>query len=207
MRARTADVVASVALAGASGAVDLLALADLGGAFASVVTGNLVNTGFGLGTADLARILPSVTAVVAFAAGVIAWTVVWRRSLLGPLFAELVLLLGVLAGWLATGTHPGRSVALVLLALAALAMGGQSVAALRLGAATTYLTGALTNALHDLVSGKAGGRRAAARQLLALVLGALAAAGLRGVLRWAVPVLPVVLLVIAITAVLVRKRG
>jgi uncharacterized membrane protein YoaK (UPF0700 family) len=205
MKARTGDLVAGVALAATSGAVDMLALADLGGAFASVVTGNLVTTGFGLGTADLNRIVPSVTAVAAFAVGVVAVTLVWRRSLLGPLLAELVLLLGVLTGWLVTSTHPAGPVALVLLALAALAMGGQSVAALRLGAATTYLTGALTNALHDLVSGKAGGRRAAARQLLALVLGALAAAGLRGVLRWAVPLLPMVLLTVAIVAARVRK--
>lgn len=205
MKAHTGTLVASVALAATSGAVDMLALADLGGAFASVVTGNLVTTGFGLGTADLNRIVPSAVAVGAFGIGVVAVTFVWRRSLLGPLAAELVLLLGVLAGWLATGTHPATPVALVLLALAALAMGGQSVAALRLGAATTYLTGALTNALHDLVSGKAGGRRAAARQLLALVLGALAAAALRGVARWAVPILPVVSLTTAIVAARLRR--
>ncbi|WP_435156629.1 DUF1275 family protein [Amycolatopsis sacchari] len=199
-----AEVVVATALAACAGAVDLFALSELGGAFASVVTGNLVNTGFGLGTADVARIVPSVTAVAAFGVGVLAWTLVWRRGLLGPLCAELVLLLGVLAWWVATGAAPGHAGALVLLALAAVAMGGQSIAALRLGAATTYLTGALTNALHDLVSGRAGSRRAAVRQLLALVLGALAAAGLRTLSRTALPALPVALLLVAI--ITARRR-
>lgn len=205
MRTRTGDLVAGTALAATSGAVDLLAVADLGGAFASVVTGNLVTVGFGLGSGDLSRLVPPAVAVAAFAVGVVTVTQVWRRSLLGPLAAELVLLLGVLAGWLASGTHPARPVELIVLALAGVAMGGQSVAALRLGAATTYLTGALTSALHDLVSGKAGGRRAAARQLLALVLGAVAAAGLREVARWAVPLLPILLLSTAIVAARLRK--
>lgn len=67
--------------------------------------------------------------------------------------AELVLLVVVAARVAGYATHPGRAAALVRLAVASIAMGGQSAAALRLHAATTYLTGALTGALHDVVTG------------------------------------------------------
>jgi uncharacterized membrane protein YoaK (UPF0700 family) len=95
--------------------------------------------------------------------------------------------------------------------VAAIAMGGQSVAALRLQASTTYMTGTLVSALQDVVTGRAGPRRAALRQLVALVGGAIAAAVLLHFLAWAVPLLPVVLLTACVGLVLgaraSRKSG
>jgi uncharacterized membrane protein YoaK (UPF0700 family) len=41
-----------VLLAATAGSVDLLALTVMGGAFASIITGNLVTVGFGTGTPD-----------------------------------------------------------------------------------------------------------------------------------------------------------
>jgi hypothetical protein len=86
-------------------------------------------------------------------------------------------------------------------------MGGQSVAAARLHVATTYLTGTLTGALHDLVLGKSGGRMAAVGQLVALTAGAAAAAALLANARWATPALPIVLLTVAVGARLMTARS
>lgn len=184
-------------LAACAGAVDLLALAGLGGAFAGVVTGNLVTAGYGVGTGNFRLIAPAGTAVAAFAVGVLAWARLWHerpRAVAGMLLAELALMVVVAAGWIRTEARPGPLTALILLAVAAIAMGGQSVAALRLQASTTYMTGTLVGALQDVVTGRAGRRRAALRQLVALVGGATAAAVLLHFLAWAVPLLPVALL-------------
>jgi uncharacterized membrane protein YoaK (UPF0700 family) len=185
--------------------VDLLALAGLGGAFAGVVTGNLVTAGYGVGTGNFRLIAPAGTAVAAFTVGVLAWARLWHerpRAVVGMLLAELALLVVVAVGWIVTGAHPGPLAALLLLAVAALAMGGQSVTALRLQASTTYMTGTLVSALQDVVTGRPGRRRAAVRQLVALVGGATAAAVLLHFLAWAVPLLPVVLLAACVGVVL-----
>ncbi|WP_433274415.1 DUF1275 family protein [Pseudonocardia xinjiangensis] len=192
-------------LAACAGAVDLLALAGLGGAFAGVVTGNLVTAAYGVGTGNFRLITPAGTAVAAFAVGVLAWARLWHarpQAVVGMLLAELALLVVVAVGWIVTGAHPEPLAALILLAVAALAMGGQSVAALRLQASTTYMTGTLVSALQDVVTGRAGPRRAALRQLVALVGGATAAAVLLHFLAWAVPLLPVVLLTACVGLVL-----
>jgi hypothetical protein len=44
-------------------------------------------------------------------------------AVIGPLFAELALLVGVAVGWILTGTHPGPAASFVLLGVAAIAMG------------------------------------------------------------------------------------
>ncbi|HET6258490.1 DUF1275 family protein [Pseudonocardia sp.] len=198
------------ALAACAGAVDLLALAGLGGAFAGVITGNLVTAGYGIGTGDVELIAPTSVAVAGFTLGVLAWARLWRgrpRALVGPLLAELVLLIVVAAGWAATRAHPGTAVSLALLALAAIAMGGQSVAALRLQASTTYMTGTLVTVLQDVVTGRAGRRRQALRQLIALVAGAAAAAALLHTLPWAVPLLPIVLLTASVGLVAANRTS
>jgi uncharacterized membrane protein YoaK (UPF0700 family) len=200
--------VVPAALAACAGGVDLLALAGLGGAFASIVTGNLVTTGYGIGTADVALAAPPGISVVCFTVGVVASTRVWRHrpeAVIGLLLAELVLLAGVAAGWILTGAHPGPVVSFVLLGAASAAMGGQSVAALRLKASTTYMTGTLVSVLQDVVTGRAGRRRSALRQLAALVAGACAAAALLHPARWAVPLLPLVLLAVSIGLVVADR--
>jgi len=87
---------------------------------------------------------------------------------------------------------------LVLLGVAAVAMGAQSSTALRLGESTTYLTGTLTGATVALVTGGSRRRVAGLRQLAALVVGAAAAAVLLAVLRWSVPVLAVLLVAVSL---------
>ncbi|MGE3287453.1 MAG: DUF1275 family protein [Pseudonocardia sp.] len=201
--------VPDVLLAGAAGAVDLVALLHVGGAFASVVTGNLVLVGAGIALVDLHRLLTPAVAVAGFAAGVAACGLVWRRAadaVAGPLVVELVLLCSAL-GLEALVT--GRP-ALLTLVLLATAMGAQSVAGLGLRAATTYLTGALTTALHGLLTGTGDTvrRRAwtAAWQLTALAAGAVASALLSTVAPWVSLVLPVTLVATAL-AVVARRAA
>ena len=79
--------------------------------------------------------------------------IIWARLLRRPgaanglLITELTLFLLVLAGWLAAGSHPAGISALALLALVSVALGGQSIWALRIHQTTTYFTGMLTTAV------------------------------------------------------------
>jgi uncharacterized membrane protein YoaK (UPF0700 family) len=198
---------ATTLLAGASGVVDLWAVTSLDGPFAGVVTGNLVIVGGAAGRGDVTALWPPLIAVLGFALGAAAWAFAWRRlpaALARPLVAELVLLAALAVAWVVTGTAPRGATVLVLLGLAAVAMGAQSSTALRLGESTTYLTGTLTGATVALVTGGPRRRVAGLRQLAALVVGAAVAAVLLAVLRWSVPVLAV-LLVVAAIAVLGRS--
>lgn len=99
----------------------------------------------------------------------------WRTNLVAAV--EVVLLTGVAAGWVATDAHPECGTAPLLLALAAAAMGVQSVVTISSGvpgAATTYLTGTLTSVVRTLTGDPhrfaAGGGGAA--RLAALLCGA-----------------------------------
>ena len=193
-------------MAACAGAVDLLALSLPGGVFASIITGNLVNLGDGIGTENVNRVTGVVIAVTCFGLGVAMWTRLWRTrptAVVGPLGLELVLLGVLAAGLLATDLHPGTAKARVLLGLAAVAMGGQSVAGVRLRTSTTYLTGAFATALSDAVAGRRAELLPALVQLTSLVAGAVAAALLISHLPWAAALLPLVLLGTAI--VLIRN--
>lgn len=204
---RDGSRVAQAALAACTGATDLLAVATLGGVFASVVTGNLVTIGYDAGRGDLSALLVPVVAVAAYAIGVALCLWVWRGrpyAVVQQLVAELALLVGVAAGWLATGGQPGRTSGMALLAAAALAMGAQSATSLRLHASTTYLTGTLTGAVHDLVTGIPVRRIAAIRQLVALVVGAGIAGALLAQLRWSAPLAPLLFLSTATIALAAR---
>jgi len=192
----------AVLLAACAGSVDAFAFFGLGHAFAGIVTGNLVTAGYGLATGNASLVKPAVTAV----AGCIAGEVIWARLLsrradnaLVLLIAENVLLLIVLITWLGTDDHPRGIITLSMLALASVAIGGQSIWALRIHQTTTYFTGMLTTA----VNAAAGGARAkigvSIRQLCALIAGAALAGILFRDLRAAVPALPVVLLAAATT--------
>jgi uncharacterized membrane protein YoaK (UPF0700 family) len=208
--AAPAATTAGLLLAATAGAVDLVALLALGGAFAGVITGNMVVVGAGLATGDPGRLLAVGLAVAGFAVGVAAWSALWRRApqaLVGPLLAELGLLVGAAGTWAATG---GR-VPEVVLVLAAVALGGQSVVGLRLGRSTTYLTGALTIALAAVTSRPfteaRGAVGRAAGQLAALVAGAAGAAALHAVVgTWAALLLPPVLVGTAVAALSLARR-
>lgn len=187
-------------LAACAGVVDVWAVVALGGAFAGVVTGNLVTAGHAVAVADSVELLPPAVAVAGFVAGVGLWSLHRRRrdAVSAPLLAELVVLVALAVAWLLA-----PAATLPLLAGAAVAMGGQSSVARLLGESTTYMTGTLTGAVADLVTGD-GRRWSALRQLGALVLGAVAGGLLLEHLR---PAVPAVAVLLAGAAVVVHAVG
>ena len=192
-----------VALAVVSGATDAIGLMALGGAFTSVMTGNLVILGVSASTADGGLAIASGGAIVAFCAGAAlgarlagnptAGDRIWPRQVTVGLAVELVLMTAYAVGWWITGGRPGTAVSLALLLAMATALGIQSSTVQRFGVSgmsTTYLTGTLTTVVMRLATGR-GVREVwhSIEILVGLVAGAAAAAGLLGVAPLAAPVL------------------
>ena len=150
-----------ILLTAAAGALDVVCVTRLGGAFASVITGNLVQFGHALASADVRLLAGGATAVGGYAVGVAAGTGALRRAAPGwgrrtgtVAAAEGLLLLGVAAGWLGTGAHPGFGGRLALLGSASVASGVQTAVTISAGirgASTTYLTGSLTDLVRGVV--------------------------------------------------------
>ena len=171
------------ALTAAAGALDVFCVTRLGGAFASVITGNLVQVGSAIVRPDVRLAARCAIAVAAFAAGVACGAVMLRRVQPGwtrlttlIMGIEFLLIAAVAVLWQGT---PTRRAIDVMLGLASLAMGLQSAATVTSGlpgAATTYFTGTLTTAMRTMVTesqGLARGSRSALR-LVALLAGAVA---------------------------------
>jgi uncharacterized membrane protein YoaK (UPF0700 family) len=197
-----------VLLAGCAGATDVLAFFGLDRAFAGNITGNLVTGAYGIATGDVALIKPTLIAVAGFIAGeLIAARVLRLPGATLPLLAgELAILFGVLGAWLAVGAHPRGTLTLVLLALLAVALGGQSIWALRIHQTTTYFTGMLTTAISTASAGSMDRVRTSVRQLGALLAGAVLSGVVLSQLRLAAPAVPLVLLIGAIGAHIVVTR-
>ncbi|WP_065967372.1 YoaK family protein [Streptomyces sparsogenes] len=196
-----ADLAAAVALTVATGSMDAIAFLSLGGVFTSVMTANLSLLGMSAGTRD-----PQLAGNAALAlTGYVLGALVGGRIVHGPsgspgrrrrarrALAVEVLALGALWGlWAAAGGHPGGGRRTGLLALAAVAMGGQSAlvrAVAPPGMSTTYFTGMLTNLLADLAAtGRV--RWVTATLLTALVAGAAGGGLLISLAPSAAPALP-----------------
>jgi uncharacterized membrane protein YoaK (UPF0700 family) len=135
---------ALVALAVASGTADAISYLGLGHVFVANMTGNTVLLGIALATGKGGDGLRSGLSLAGFCIGVaIGAMLVRRRSVVAPLALEVVVLAGLLGGWLAAGSH------YVLIPIAACAMGLQSAAIASSGAevATTYITGTITRGI------------------------------------------------------------
>ncbi|NYD43260.1 DUF1275 family protein [Nocardioides panaciterrulae] len=154
-----------VTLTFATGSADAMGFLALGGAFSSVMTGNMVLLGLSAGAADAQLALTSGAAILAFVVGLLvgahlagsprADDPVWPRRVTRALLVELGVLLAYLAGWEVSQGHRSEHVALVLLMLSAVALGIQSSAVQRFGVnglSSTYLTGTLTNFIGDLAA-------------------------------------------------------
>lgn len=177
-------------LAVLSGATDAIGFLALGGAFTSVMTGNMVLLGLSAGTGDADLAWHAGAAIVSFAAGVALGARIagapqpddglWPRGVTRALTVELALFALFAAGWqLAGGGEPSaEATQVLLLALMAVALGLQSGAILRFGVpglSTTYLTGTLTTAVTALVRGRPLGHVAQQARLLAGVIAGAAA--------------------------------
>lgn len=208
------------ALTAAAGALDVFCVTRLGGPFASVITGNLVQVGGSIASRNFGLAGACAVAVSAYAIGVAigatalrdgkGWT---RRTTLVGL-AEFVMIALVAVLWRATAARVGSSAAYAMLGLAAASMGLQSAATVTSGlrgATTTYLTGTLTTAMRTMVAvphGLATGSRMLER-LAALLVGAIAGGLVQHVaLGWA-PVLPaaIVGMVVAVAVASGRRTA
>jgi uncharacterized membrane protein YoaK (UPF0700 family) len=202
-------------LAFASGGVDAVTLMALGGAFTSVITGNLVFIGRAAGTSELTPALDAITAVIGYMVGVAAGarlahvvgrgakpSVAWPGRATIVLVAETAILLAVNVAWIAYRTRPPSGATYVMLAAAALALGMQGAAARAIAGApsTTYMTGALTTLIEALATGR---HRAldvsAVFGLPALIAGAAAGAVLVTHARYFALVPPLVAVLLVVT--------
>jgi uncharacterized membrane protein YoaK (UPF0700 family) len=209
-----------------SGCVDVVTLMALGGAFTSVITGNLIFIGRAIGTSSLDPALHAVMAVAGYVAGVAvgSWLrkfsaarltactpgpvitggqAAWPPSATLVLAVEGAMLVALNVAWIGYGADPPAAATDLMLTAAALALGMQGAAARGIAGnpSTTYMTGALTALVEALST---GGRRAAdlaaAAGLIALVTGAACSALLVEHARQVAFVLPLasLLLVIAL---------
>jgi uncharacterized membrane protein YoaK (UPF0700 family) len=138
-----------------TGALDAVCFLRLGRVFSSVITGNLALLGIAVGEKNGGLAASGGLTLAGYAAGVVLGTFfagttergqpVWPRRVTVTLAVELGILLAFNAGWLISGSHRGTVTRMVLLVLAATAMGVQTAAVRRLGQmSTTYLTSTLT---------------------------------------------------------------
>jgi uncharacterized membrane protein YoaK (UPF0700 family) len=150
-----------VALTLTAGAVDAATFLRLGNVFSSVVTGNLVLLGIAAGRQVGSLATSGGLALAGYAVGVLTGGVlagpgakdqpIWPLTVTATLGAELMLLAALAAGWLLTDDRPTADARLVLLALAAVAMGMQTAAVRRLGPmSSTYLTSTLAGLVTAL---------------------------------------------------------
>lgn len=207
------------ALSAAAGGLDAVCVAKLGGAFASVITGNLVQLGRAIAMRDDTLLVRATVAVAGYALGVATGTVGlrhvdsgWQRRTTAMAMGETVLLACVAFAWLVTGGHPDAGIAPLILALSGTAMGMQSAITISSrvpGASTTYLTGTLTGVVRRLVGvpHRGAGSAAGAVELVALLAGATVAGVLLRVAPLWAPILPLVLVgvVVAIAATSTRR--
>jgi uncharacterized membrane protein YoaK (UPF0700 family) len=202
--------------------MDALAFLALGKVFVSVITGNLVLLGIGLGQGEHGVALRVAMTVVGYAAGATAGAAitgraeddqpVWPSRVTAALLVELILLAGFAVGWELSAARPGGAALLVLLAVAAAAMGLQSAAVNRLalpGFSSTYLTSTLVRALTELVHGPRHHVPPKIVALVSVVVGALAGALLVTAAPRFAPAIAIGLLagVLAVSTILGRPGG
>ncbi|MFI0776805.1 YoaK family protein [Streptomyces sp. NPDC021212] len=187
-------VATAVALTVATGAMDAISFLALGGVFTSVMTANLSLLGISAGAQDPGRARDSAVAVAGFIVGALLSARIVRggrpvRRTRWALGVEVLALGGLWAGWATAGGHPGGGLRLGLLAVASLAMGGQSGLVRATGPpgmSTTYLTGTLTGLLVDMA--RDGRVRWVSVALLAALVAGAALGGL--LVTHAAPVAP-----------------
>jgi uncharacterized membrane protein YoaK (UPF0700 family) len=210
----------AVALTVGTGATDVAIFTRGGNVFASVMTGNLVLLGLAAERLSGTLALHAVIAFAGYVAGVAAGARLvqvdqippgrWHRSVPLALLLELVALAGFTVGWELTGTHPAGASQVVVLAVAAVAMGTQSSAARGLGAtvSTTYLTGTLTNVVAAWVTPgrKPEMRWRDASQVLALASGAALGGLVIAVAPAALPAIPLTAVVLVIGSIAISDR-
>jgi uncharacterized membrane protein YoaK (UPF0700 family) len=198
----------------AAGSIDAFCLLQLGGVFASVITGNLVVLAASAVRGQAGPVVNALTSVGAYGVGVFAGSRIEAR--LAPasrattcLALETLVLAVLVAAWFAANLHQADGGPQPpLLVLAGAAMGLQSVAVRGLGRpglSTTHLTGALTRIVSS-VGESAWSRRLEGVQILALCGLAVGAAVETVFMRCLPWIGPIPAAVVTAAAVLVAYR-
>lgn len=194
-----------------TGALDVTTLTQLGGVFASVVTGNFALTGLAFARSDAALLTHTAVGLAGYAVGVAAGTRIagrrdsdgplWPRAVTAALAVQFGVLFGLTVGWEATGAAPTGTAQLALLAMAAAAMGLQGAAMRGLGVTvtTTYLTGTLTGVIAALTGSP---RTPCDRAAVAALMAAIGGAACEGVVLDTVPSAVPLLMLAPVAAVL-----
>src|SRR3954464_15656937 len=146
-----------VVLTFVTGSADAMGFLALGGAFSSVMTGNMVLVGLSVGRADGELALTSAAAIGSFIVGVLVGAhlagvpqkgdAVWPRAVNRALLLEAAVFTVFAVVWETTGPSRSANLELGLLMMSATALGIQSSAIQRFGVpglSSTYLTGTLT---------------------------------------------------------------
>ncbi|MFC0506372.1 YoaK family protein [Micromonospora costi] len=214
LRRRHALVVVLTFLTGSADAVGFL---SLGGAFSSVMTGNMVLLGLSAGREDAELAVTSGCAILSFVVGVLAGArvagvarpgdPVWPRPVTRALLLELAVFLVFLVVWEVNLPDHSDNVDLALLLLSAAALGVQSSAVQRFGVpglSSTYLTGTLTSLIGGVAARSPWHTLRPRIQILAALMTGAAVGALVAVHLpvWA----PVLLLVPLVTVVAVSAR-
>lgn len=199
-----------------TGGMDAIGFIAMGGVFASVMTGNLVLLGVSIGHRNGSLATHVGVALAAYVVGVVAGFIVagrpdrgrptWPARVTAALLVELALIVGLTVGWELAGGHPVGDPQLLLLGLAALAMGVQSSAVRSLaapGLSSTYMTGTLTSLVSAVA---AGDRLAGQRQNLAVITALVVGAAVGGVLVLEVPRAAPAVALVALSSVIVTAR-
>jgi len=195
-----------------TGCVDATGFLALGGAFSSIMTGNMVLLGLSAAHTEAALAINSGSAIISYVVGVLLGAhiagaavpsdPVWPRQVTRALTAESVVLLIFLLVWQVTLGHRSPDAALGLLMIAAAALGIQSSAIQRFGVSglsSTYLTGTLTTLIGALAARSPRRTLLPNAQLLtALIAGAGVGALVVEHLPWLSPVLMIVQLIAVI---------
>ena len=207
-----------VLLAIVSGSVDAIGIVGLGGAFTSVMTGNLVLTGVSLAHGDGRLLLRVATAIVAYivgcgigariardrgpVAGEASHGVHWPSAVTRTLMVEFALFAVFAIVWWVSSADPGTAAKLCMLAVNAAALGMQSASVQRFGVtglSTTYLTGTLTLLTIRLAHREPVGELRLNAQLIAgLVAGGAGGASLALYAHPLAPILPLSCLLIVL---------
>jgi uncharacterized membrane protein YoaK (UPF0700 family) len=211
-----------VVLTFVTGSADAMGFLALGGAFSSVMTGNMVLFGLSVGRADAALAVTSGCAILAFVVGVLVGAgvagaardgdPVWPWPVTWALLVELAVFVAYAALWELTVAHRSDDGRLALLMVSAGALGIQSSAIQRFGVSglsSTYLTGTLTSLIGD-VAARAGwvALRPRLQVLLALMTGAAVGAVVTGRLPRAAPALVLLPLTgVVVASMWLHRRG
>lgn len=211
-----------VLLAITSGATDAIGFLALGGAFTSVMTGNMVLLGLSAAQHDGTLASRTAAAIVCFVLGCAIGAriagrpgddnPVWPPTVTRALAVEAVVLLAYAIAWWGSGSHPRGALQLGLLVVNAIAVGIQSSTVQRFGVSglsTTYLTGTLTTVVIHLASGRPVRDVSRSIRILGGLIGGAALAGL--LVLHAAPFAPLVQLVsvgiVLGCALLIRDRA